>query len=91
MLISGSVKNKFEDQNKIDFWANQTDGWEWALGLLHLTFFGTMSYEFNQINSMELSLRLKPDTKTDIGLPQDNKSINTEFENIDEATQEEPL
>ena len=49
-----------------------------------------MSYEFKQINGMELVLKLNKQTKK-----QDNKSVNTDFETLDEAvdhdTREEPL
>ena len=54
-----------------------------------------MSYEFKQVNGMELVLKLNKQTNKDIGLPQDNKSVNTDFETLDDAivedTREEPL
>ena len=43
-------------------WSNQSDGWEWALGLTHLTFFATYSYEFSQIESVEFMVKARNQT-----------------------------
>ena len=61
-------------QDKIDMWSNQSDGWEWALGLTHLTFFATYSYEFSQIESIEFVVKKRNQTVvTSQGVTDDDK------------------
>jgi len=66
-----SATRTSDDKDMIDFWANMTDGWEWTLGLLHLAYFATFSYEFSQITGTELKVSV------------DNKSVNSEVNNFD--------
>ena len=59
MLTSMHMTKQQTDQAKIDLWSNQSDGWEWAMGLTHLSFFATYTYEFRQIESTEFVLKVK--------------------------------
>ena len=62
MLTSMYMTKQQTDQAKIDMWSNQSDGWEWAMGLTHLSFFATYTYEFRQIESTEFVLKVKSET-----------------------------
>jgi len=62
MVTSSQVSKAQSSQELIDLWANQTDGWEWAMGLLHLSFFATFSYEFRDVQCVELVLKLQTET-----------------------------
>ena len=55
MLVSAKCcgEEKASDPEVERFWANMTDGWEWTLGLMHLVFFSTFSYEFSKIMGTE--------------------------------------
>ena len=59
MLYSGAVG---PGSDRETFWANMVDGWEWTMGLLHLSYFSTLSYEFSKIDYLELKLHVE--TKT---------------------------
>ena len=68
LVSSGVGPNNPEN---LDFWANMTDGWEWALGLLHLAYFSTFTYEFSNITGTEFKVSIR------------NKSVNSEVRESD--------
>jgi len=58
MLVSAKCcgEEKEADPEVERFWANMTDGWEWALGLMHLVFFSSFAFEFSKISATEFRI-----------------------------------